>query len=68
MNIEIDGITECGACGSLYVDRDRHSDWHARQPGDRFITGHLTSCPYGQWIEQTPVGDYLGPCDCGVNL
>lgn len=67
MSIEINDISECSACGALYVDRERHSNWHARQPGERLtIEGHLTTCPYGQWIEQTPVSDYLGPCDCGV--
>ena len=67
MSIEIDEVSECGACGALYVNSERHSDWHARQPGELFeISRHLRTCPYGRWIEQSPVGEYLGPCDCGV--
>ena len=58
---------QCDICGTIYADASKHSQWHASQPGERFdVSRHLTTCPYGRWLEDTPVGDFLGPCDCGV--
>lgn len=62
-------VEDCPACGAMYADARKHAHWHAQQPGERFdVSRHLTTCPYGQWIEQTPVGEFLGPCNCGVKL
>lgn len=69
MSVELEQIRECPVCASLYVDAGAHANWHAQQPGERFdVSRHLTTCPYGQWLEDAPVGEFLGPCDCGVIL